>query len=386
MRMRAPGQTVVVMALMMVVLVGLLGLSIDVGNVYGQQRRVQSAVDASSLAGMLIVEDNASNATVLNSIRAGLQGHGLNPDASDGSFTWSAYYLVPDPMNPATNIALNIATQTVGSANPPSDVKYVAVTATEIVNTTFARVINQLTLPAHGVGFSGYAAKRNVMPLTVPLNLTGGDDVQYDPTTWNYGTQSGIEIPYTGATTWTPNSIFQIPQTNRAAGGPGSHVGWWKFNASGSNSNNDLRANLAPGGTFHVSANCGSDPTCYQEASPLVGEGVPPPPPYSSQSQSNGHPEPYDWVAGIPGVRTSSLMDLAGYTDHGSHDQPIILPLYIFAGGHGQSRSFQLGQFGRFLILDVVGGNGGHITLQYLGPANILTPVTVNPGNTGGIR
>lgn len=45
------GQTLVIVAIMLVVLVGFLGLVVDGGNVYAQRRQMQNAADAAALAG-----------------------------------------------------------------------------------------------------------------------------------------------------------------------------------------------------------------------------------------------------------------------------------------------------------------------------------------------
>ncbi len=50
-RRRQKGQTLVVVAVLLVVLIGFLGLVIDGGNVYAQRRQMQNAADAAALAG-----------------------------------------------------------------------------------------------------------------------------------------------------------------------------------------------------------------------------------------------------------------------------------------------------------------------------------------------
>ncbi len=49
------GQTLVAVAVMLVVLIGFLGLVIDGGNVYAQRRQMQNAADASALAGARVL-------------------------------------------------------------------------------------------------------------------------------------------------------------------------------------------------------------------------------------------------------------------------------------------------------------------------------------------
>ena len=48
---REEGQSAVMMALAMIVLIAFVALVVDMGNIYAQRRQVQNAVDAASFAG-----------------------------------------------------------------------------------------------------------------------------------------------------------------------------------------------------------------------------------------------------------------------------------------------------------------------------------------------
>ena len=54
------GQSIVILAITLVVLVAMVGLSVDVGIAYAQQRRVQSIANAGALAGMHAMQTNKS--------------------------------------------------------------------------------------------------------------------------------------------------------------------------------------------------------------------------------------------------------------------------------------------------------------------------------------
>jgi Flp pilus assembly protein TadG len=58
------GQALVLVAITMVVLLGFVGLAIDVGNAYFTQRELQKAADAAALAGALELPDQAAATTV----------------------------------------------------------------------------------------------------------------------------------------------------------------------------------------------------------------------------------------------------------------------------------------------------------------------------------
>ena len=51
-RTKTRGQSIPLIALLIVVLIGAVGLSVDVGNNYAQQRNTVRATNASALAGM----------------------------------------------------------------------------------------------------------------------------------------------------------------------------------------------------------------------------------------------------------------------------------------------------------------------------------------------
>src|SRR6185436_20753617 len=51
-RSTAPGQSIPLIALMIVVLIAAVGLSVDVGNTYAQQRNTIRATNAAALSGM----------------------------------------------------------------------------------------------------------------------------------------------------------------------------------------------------------------------------------------------------------------------------------------------------------------------------------------------
>ena len=65
------GQTMAIVAMSMVVLLGVVGLVVDVGNAYALQRKVRNAVDAAALAGAgeLAKHGSTTNANVLAAVR-----------------------------------------------------------------------------------------------------------------------------------------------------------------------------------------------------------------------------------------------------------------------------------------------------------------------------
>ena len=62
-RRNAEGQIIVIVAAAMVVIVVMVGVVIDLGALYAQQRNAQNGADAASTAGTLVVAQNLSSAT-----------------------------------------------------------------------------------------------------------------------------------------------------------------------------------------------------------------------------------------------------------------------------------------------------------------------------------
>src|SRR5919204_1773357 len=74
------GQILILGALMMTVMLGFLGLVIDVGNAYAQRRFMQNAADAASVAAArqlaFSMQTGVSDATVLDTINTYLAANG----------------------------------------------------------------------------------------------------------------------------------------------------------------------------------------------------------------------------------------------------------------------------------------------------------------------
>src|SRR5690348_12742590 len=56
---RSRGQTLIIVALMMTVLLLIVGLGVDVGNLMGKRSKLQSAVDAAALSAAQLLADPA---------------------------------------------------------------------------------------------------------------------------------------------------------------------------------------------------------------------------------------------------------------------------------------------------------------------------------------
>jgi len=72
------GSILVIVALMMVVLLGLSALVVDVGRVYGQERKLQNALNAAAIAGARALPDTTKATTAANTYFFQLNGYDLS--------------------------------------------------------------------------------------------------------------------------------------------------------------------------------------------------------------------------------------------------------------------------------------------------------------------
>src|SRR5262245_20529920 len=91
---RTQGQSIVLVALALLVLVGVAGLGLDGANAYNQRRNVANAADAAAIAGTneLIAQRNSggSNTPICQAVSDYLNNHGLDQGVA---LTWTASYV-----------------------------------------------------------------------------------------------------------------------------------------------------------------------------------------------------------------------------------------------------------------------------------------------------
>ncbi len=93
-RYKQPGQSLPLIAVMLVVIIGLVGMSVDVGNAYGQQRRIQLVTNAGALAGMNAVSRSASNADVCTSVQSTVTANRVARDDRYTSYRYQVHYTI----------------------------------------------------------------------------------------------------------------------------------------------------------------------------------------------------------------------------------------------------------------------------------------------------
>ena len=232
---------IVIAALAMVVIIGMVGLIIDGGAVFAQQRVAQNAADAASTAGTLIVAENLGSLTnirnqhdVFVAVSAMAAKNGL------GGLTAVYTDDIGQPIGvDVTDTALAI----------PDSARGVRVGGQRIVSTTFSGVLGftTLTASAEATVVAGKASGECVvdedgctlLPLTFPVqvsecdssgNLIPGDWIGAPPPGPNAGDPYwplvGQEsLPSTANPTGDTTKMAILPLCKHSSGGSGA-FGW----------------------------------------------------------------------------------------------------------------------------------------------------------------
>ena len=211
------GQTLVIFALASVAIVAMVGLIVDGGNAFAQQRRAQNAIDAASEAGtvqlarrMMGVEpgntDAQWDALVLNSVNLTATANGITTVSAPNYVDIDG-----DPVGP------------VGTGTIPTDAAGVHAAGTREFGTYLAGVVglNRFNAGVEATSVTGYlesVSANGLMPLTFPVLFTqcesgGGPNRLVNPL---IGSPAAHDWP-TG-----PSNLVALPL---CANGPGN-VGW----------------------------------------------------------------------------------------------------------------------------------------------------------------
>ncbi|WP_026369703.1 VWA domain-containing protein [Kallotenue papyrolyticum] len=361
---RAPGQSLPLIAFVIVVIIALVALSVDVGNAYGQQRQLQNAANAAATAAMSSTMANATNQAVWDSVKQTLAGNRIDP--ADRRYRYKADYIFanrPPQLIGQWNMESSPGREIVFNANQrrPDNVIRIQVSLEEVVDTYFARVIGYQTLPVNvraNACPSGYGI--GVYPIGVPRKLTKGYHQIY---------QSGSSTPLsTSSALWNQvasgewdqpennnmvGKIVHLPIENQGGGTPpGTHIGWLNWGVGNNQSNDALATSLTYPGNLQNG---------FREGE-VRDRNLP-------SNTPNGRLELLDWVEGTTGVQNSSRVDDA-INSHISAGNVVILPMYSTVGGQGSNSSFYITKMGKFKIIQYnQHANPKYLRLMYLGDA-----------------
>lgn len=363
-RRRNPGQSIPLIALMIVVLVAMVGLSVDVGNTFAEEREIVAATNAAALSGMTSYNArNASttNQTIYDAIDNTLRTNGVDVSNEDLQITRT---YIDSEGKPITSVEAN------GSA-VPENVAFIEVRARGTVDTFFARVVNRDTLPINASAYAGICPTNvGVYPIAVNLNYLNVEEGKF-------------RDPGTGPQDWGYTSEYPNNPWRRIYVGdfdtPGG-FGWMRWmedkGAQGSSANSapELIASLSGAGNITSG---------FQEVDPWPSSSLPQPADYPLQpGELNGG----DWVHGFTGATTNTGVN-AAIQQHIANKTRMVLPIFSHAVGQGNNGAYLVQRLGTFIIINYNRqGANSYFDMVYLGdprldgePCLATPPTTVDP-------
>jgi hypothetical protein len=243
------GQTLVIFALALTALIAMVGLVVDGGNAFAQQRKTQNGADAAAEAGATELARRAIgvpgtdaqwDARVWQSIQDSI---GYNEVTLNGTPQYTDFD--GNPLGP------------INTGSIPAEARGVAVTSDRNFRTYFAGVVglSNFTATAHATARTGYAttvAGSGLMPVTFPVMLEqcvpgSGSNGLVLPTyqaptgpthDWPIGPNNPVALPFCangpgniGWIDWTPTAggASELAGQILNPSGPAIHVNHWYF-------------------------------------------------------------------------------------------------------------------------------------------------------------
>ena len=169
---RDGGQVIVLFALGLVAFIAGVGLVIDAGNAYAQQRGVQNGADAAANAGAVVLAQRLGGATKTDTDVA----TAVSFSAGLNQVSQTTYYtnVSGQPVDSSGNVVAAANASTVGNGNIPPNAQGVHVGGIRSFGTTFARVIgmSSFTAGAEATAVTGKLVGGGFLPVIFPVNIT----------------------------------------------------------------------------------------------------------------------------------------------------------------------------------------------------------------------
>jgi hypothetical protein len=326
-RSRAKGQSMPLIALMIVVLVAMVGLAVDVGNTYAEQRNTVRASNAAAVAAMNSLigggDDTAVYGVLVNSLKSNkitVAAAGSAPQAGERVLVANYLDAGGNPLSACPNVGSNCSAATLQSA------RYIRVDVSGKVETYFARVVGRPDLPVGADAWVGRSTcAEGIYPILVRDQLLG------------------------------------------ANGFVNSEGNWARWSAD---AGNPQRGGLA-GASEAMMTGPGNIADGFDEAPwpPANNLNLPKPtgyPLYPNQLTGG------DWVYPNTGVVNSS--DLRAQLDYHINNKTVLnLPIWDAQTGQGIGASYHTARLGAFILISynlsgaMTGPNAGFIKLAYIG-------------------
>jgi hypothetical protein len=357
-RAKSRGQSIPIIALIIVVLFGMVGLAVDVGNTYAANRNAVRATNAATLAGMDKLIKGGSDEDIATVIAASFRSNGIDPMMSEtgtvsaGQRRVKAVYLDSNG-NPL------LSSCWIGNCGAvPANVQYIQIQVTGTVDTYFARIVGTNTLPVKAQAFAAQCTPVNgVYPIAVNSESLGASG--FLPPT------EPEQAPYYGIyrDSQYPTGLYQrriYLKENLGTSGSFNYLRWSSDpNAGSATSTQDM---LSGDGNLDLG---------FDEVVPWPDPNSAAPLGYPRQPHqlSDG-----DWIYTNSGLSTASaVVDALQY--HIDHRTVLNLPIVSTPVGSGNTAAVHFERMGAFYIrgygFQNPGGEfGWYMDLVYLGPAN----------------
>jgi hypothetical protein len=352
----APGQSIPLIALLVVVLFAMVGLSVDVGNTYATQRATVRATDAAAISGMTAMIGKSSDAGIAQAIVNSLRSNKVDvADYANGvgqtsdNRTLTAQYLKADG-NPLCYVG------SCGNGNPPpSEASYIQVKVEGFTTTYFARVVGRDTLPVKAQSFVGKCnPTTGVYPIAIQLDYLAGDrfKVPNDPEEMAY---YGIykDEDYQGKYS---RRIYE-KQNGTTSGGFG-YVRWLSTTSEGSAT--ATRAMLYTDGNLDE----GFEEAPWPAGVPGMPSGYPIRPGTLGANDS-------DWIYANTGVMNGVEPELEALIENRTR---LILPIVDQSNGSGNGATLHVQGMGGFIMRGYGNepGKGKYFDLVYVGDVSAI--------------
>jgi hypothetical protein len=372
-RQRTRGQSIPLIALMVVILFAMVGLSVDVGNTFAQERKAVAAGNAAAIAGMdayIKGGDSPDDAVVREAIENTLDANDIIRGDENDQIQYKAWYLDSkgDQFPGGSQV---------GGGNVPPDVSFIKVQLDGRVNTFFARITGRNDLPLGSTAYSGRCPPTSgVYPIGLDATLFN-DDGNFAETDQRidgqpiYGVMDGYE--YFGKT-WR-----RIYIGGGSTGGQISFLRWNEtttVNGIAAASEQALINSLSGDGNLDEG---------FEEVPTWPSTNESEPPNYPSLPNQLGAG---DWVFGGPNnlAAVSSLLN-----EHQANGTYMMLLPYNNISGSGAEAKYKVGERQVFVIKATgSGASGSWIELIAMGDADAqgtscaVTPPS--PGTTYGLK
>lgn len=384
-RSRETGQSIPLIALIIVVLFAMVGLAVDVGNTYAEQRATVRASDAAALSGMsTLIEATNGSSNVSSTVDAGVATAIVNSlksnkieiaDFANGvgqtsdNRTLTAQYLKADG-NPLCYVGA-------GSGCNLSEVAYIQVKIEGFTSTYFARVVGRPTLPIHAQSFAGKCSPTTgVYPIAVQSSYLDekGFKAPSNPAEMKYYGIYKDEVYKRGS---YQRRIYEKTAVD-TSGGFG-YVRWKSDPSSGS------QTTTAAGLTGDGNLDEGFDEAPWPDGTPLGTKpnGYPLRPNSLNSTDS-------DWIYANTGVMNALDDKLQTLITNRTR---MILPIINGEAGTGNTASYHVQRMGGFILRGYgnESGKGKYFDMVYVGDVNAvacgLTNIvtTTNLGLTGTV-